>query len=76
MQGLSSYRSRDSADEVNLKLVLLSTQDDALEIFFDLRTGEFYTVTAEVEDESDERDEALLNNASKLAYSVCVKYLP
>jgi hypothetical protein len=65
------HRSYNSVDKVNLKLILLTTQDDALEIFFDPRTGEFYTISAGIEDEGGSQDETLVNNASQLAHSVC-----
>ena len=64
-----------SLKAVIMKLILLSTQDDGLEIFFDPRTGEFYTVTMELEDEDDAQDETLLDNASRLAHSVRAKDL-
>ena len=69
-EGCLPCRSCGFTDEVNLKLILLSTQDDSFEIFFDPQTRDFYTVTVENEDEGNEQDEALLGNASQLAHSV------
>ena len=60
---------------INMKLILLSTQDDGLEIFFDPRTGEFYMITVELQDEDGTKDETLLGDASRLAHSVCTKEL-
>jgi hypothetical protein len=53
-----------------LKLILLSTHDNSLEIFFNPQTQEFYTITTENESEDDERDETLITDASQLAHSV------
>ena len=69
-EGCLPCRSCGSTDEVNPKLILLSTHDDSFEIFFDPRTREFYTITVENEEEGNERDETLLGNASQLAHSV------
>lgn len=69
------HRSRHPADEVNLKLILLSTHDEDFEIFLNPRTGAFYTVTVETEDEGDEQDETVLTDARQLAHSVRVKSL-
>ena len=60
-----------------MKLILLSTQDDGLQIFFDPQTGEFFTITVELELEKEDgaEDETLLDSASKLAHSVCARDL-
>lgn len=60
-----------------MKLILLSTQDDGLQIFFDPQTREFFTITAELELEEEDgaEDKTLLDSASRLAHSVCARDL-
>ena len=64
-----------SLKTIDMKLILLSTQDNSLGIFFEPWTGEFYTITVEPEDEDDTQDETLLDSVSRLAHSVCAKDL-
>ena len=59
----------------DLKLILLSTHDNSLEIFFNPQTREFYTITTENESKDDEQGETLLTDASQLAHSVGAKDL-